>query len=66
MMQPDGLKRVRTELGLSQEAFGRALGMSRKAINEMEQGKAPIERRTMLAALYLTDHPEDAIVAEGE
>ena len=66
MMQPDTLKRIRTELGLSQEAFGRALGMSRKAINEMEQGKAPIERRTMLAAFYLKDHPEDAIVGEAE
>lgn len=32
--------------------------MSRKAINEMETGKAPIERRTELAALYLAEHPD--------
>jgi len=57
-MQGEALRALRGGLGLSQDAFGRAIGMSRKAINEMEAGKAPIERRTELAALYLAEHPE--------
>lgn len=57
-MTNDELKSTRARLRLSQDAFARAIGMSRKAINEMEAGKAPIERRTELAALYLAEHPE--------
>lgn len=47
------MKAIRKGLGMSQGAFGEALGMSRKAINEMEGGKAGIERRTELAARYV-------------
>lgn len=61
-MQGEGLKTVRTRLGLSQAAFGKALGLSREAINKMEAGTMPIERRTVLAALYLIEHPEEAEV----
>jgi DNA-binding XRE family transcriptional regulator len=57
-MQGEGLKAVRTALGLSQAAFGKALGLTREAINKMESGTFPIERRTELAALYLAEHPE--------
>ena len=52
-MQPDELKAIRAALGFTQQAFADALGMSRKAVNEMELGKALIERRTELAARYL-------------
>lgn len=45
-MQADELKQIRTWLGMSQEAFAEALGMSRKTVNEMETGKAAIEPRT--------------------
>lgn len=52
-MQGEEMKAIRKGLGMSQGAFGEALGMSRKAINEMEGGKAGIERRTELAARYV-------------
>lgn len=45
-MQADDLKAIRAGLGMSQQAFADALGMSRKAVNEMENGKAAIEART--------------------
>lgn len=57
-MQPDELRTLRRTLGMTQEQFGAALGLSRKAINEMEAGKAPIERRTALAVRYLAEHPD--------
>lgn len=60
MMQPDELKAARKALGLSQEAMADAMGVSRVLIGQMERGKAPIERRTELAALYLAEHPEAA------
>jgi DNA-binding XRE family transcriptional regulator len=56
-MQGDELKTIRVELGLTQQQFADAIGMSRKAVNVMEGG-APIERRTELAARYLAEHPE--------
>lgn len=52
-MQGTELRALRQQLGMTQEAFAQALGMSRKAVNEMEADKAPIERRTELAARYL-------------
>ena len=52
-MQPDEMKAIRVGLGLTQQAFAEALGMSRKAVNEMELGKSAIERRTELAARFL-------------
>ncbi len=60
-MQPEELKAIRKVLGLTQHAFATELGMSRKAVGEMEGGKAPIERRTELAARYLAIVPSRAI-----
>lgn len=52
-MQPDEMKATRKTLGMTQEQMASAIGMSRKAIVEMEAGKAPIEKRTALAVKYL-------------
>ena len=52
-MQPADLKAIRDALGMSQQQMADALGMSRKAITEMESGKARIEVRTGLAARFL-------------
>ena len=52
-MQPDELKALRKGQGMTQDQFAAALGISRKVVNEMENGKAAIERRTELAARYL-------------
>lgn len=49
MMQPDQLREYRKALGFTQEELGDAIGMTRKAIVEMEAGRAPIERRTAIA-----------------
>lgn len=56
-MQPDGLKAIRKELGLSQQQFATALGVSRVLVGQMERAQAPIETRTELAALYLQANP---------
>jgi DNA-binding XRE family transcriptional regulator len=52
-MQYEELKAARSALGLTQEELAQGLGMSRKAINEMEAGKAAIEKRTELAVRQL-------------
>jgi DNA-binding XRE family transcriptional regulator len=49
-MQAGELKAIRNELGWTQQQMADELGMSRKAIVEMETGKASIEARTSLAA----------------
>jgi len=53
VMQPEDMKAARKSLGWTQQQLADALGMSRKAIVEMEGGKAPIEKRTALAVRYL-------------
>lgn len=62
-MQGSELKTIRHGLGLSQESFANAIGMSRKMVHEMEAGKAAIERRTALAACFLRDNPDTANAA---
>ncbi len=52
-MQGSEMKDARRVLGLTQDKFAEALGMSRKAINQMEVGKASIDLRTDLATRYL-------------
>lgn len=52
-MTPDELKNIRKGLGWTQQQLADALGMSRKAIVEMEGDKAPIEQRTALAVMQL-------------
>ena len=54
VMQPEDMKAARKSLGWTQQQLADALGMSRKAIVEMEGGKAPIEKRTELAARWIT------------
>lgn len=51
------VREIRRSLGLTQQRMADALGLSRKTINEIEGGKAPIERITMLAMLHLADNP---------
>lgn len=52
-MQPDELKALRKQMDMTQQDMADAIGMSRKAIVEMEAGKAPIEKRTELALRYV-------------
>jgi transcriptional regulator with XRE-family HTH domain len=53
-MHAEELKAIRTGLSMTQQAFADAVGLSRKAINEMERSRAPIERRTELGARFLS------------
>lgn len=48
MMTGEEIKAIRKGTGLSQEGIGNQLGVSRKTVNEMENG-ATIDRRTELA-----------------
>ena len=52
-MQPEELKAMRVEAGMSQAELGAAIGMSRVTIGLMERGEAPIEKRTELAVRYV-------------
>jgi transcriptional regulator with XRE-family HTH domain len=54
-MQPDELKALRKQAGMSQGEFAQALGMSVDSIGRMESGLPgyPIERRTELAAIFV-------------
>ncbi|MFZ5699720.1 MAG: helix-turn-helix transcriptional regulator [Pseudomonadota bacterium] len=52
-MQADEMRAIRKALGWTQQQLADQLGMSRKAIGEMETGKASIERRTGLAVNWL-------------
>lgn len=51
-MKPDELKALRKGTGLSQQGLANHLGVSRKFVNEMENG-APIDARTALAVQSL-------------
>lgn len=55
-MQGPEMKAARVAAGMTQAALADAIGMSRKAITEMETGKAAIEKRTALAVRYVTEH----------
>lgn len=57
-LEMDGadVRAIRKSLGLTQQQMADALGFNRKTIYDMEGGKAPIERRTRLAILYLVDN----------
>lgn len=48
-MQPDELKAVRTEMGLTQGELAQRLGLTPQFIGMMERGDKPIEQRTALA-----------------
>lgn len=51
-MKPDELKALRKGTGLSQQGLANELGVSRKFVNELENG-APIDQRTQLAVQSL-------------
>ncbi|WP_294390397.1 helix-turn-helix transcriptional regulator [uncultured Sphingomonas sp.] len=56
-MQPDELRRLRKDAGMTLAQMAEALGMSLDSISRMERGVAgyPIERRTELAARYVVE-----------
>lgn len=61
-MTPEQIKSTRKQLGLTQEAFGKALGRSRIAINTWERGKfrAPSDLANQIANIF------DITIAPGE
>lgn len=59
-MQGGELRAIREALDWSGRKMAAALGMTPTSVSLMENGKAPIERRTALAALRLSEHPKDA------
>lgn len=54
-MQPEGLKALRMQAGLSQVELAELIGMSRVTVGLMERGEAPIEKRTELAVRYVVE-----------
>ena len=54
-MQPEGLKALRMQAGLSQAELAELIGMSRVKVGLMERGEAPIEKRTELAVRYVVE-----------
>jgi len=54
-MQPEGLKALRMQAGLSQAELAELIGMSRVTVGLMERGEAPIEKRTELAVRYVVE-----------
>jgi len=54
-MQPEELKALRMEAGLSQVELAGLIGMSRVTVGLMERGEAPIEKRTELAVRYVVE-----------
>lgn len=41
------MKEIRKELGLSQDAFGKKLGVTRSAVNKIENGKSKLTEQTI-------------------
>jgi transcriptional regulator with XRE-family HTH domain len=67
-MQPDELRELRKSLNWTQADMATAMGISRKAVNEMEGREDPIDRRTELAALFLAGslgRPSPLLVERG-
>lgn len=59
-MQPEEMRAIRKQLGLTLVELGDVLGLTGPFIGAMENGHKPIEPRTRLSLLYLADHPEAA------
>lgn len=64
-MQPADLRAIRKSLGMTQEAFGEAIGVSRPTVGLMERGAAPITARTekMVNALLSSGAVDGQIVS---
>jgi transcriptional regulator with XRE-family HTH domain len=54
-MEAEEAKRLRKASGLSQAAFGAALGLSRGTISRLERGSEALDRRTELAMRYVAE-----------
>ena len=54
LMQPDELKAIRKGAGMTQHQLAEAIGLSHGYIGEMERGEKPIEKRTALAVIHVT------------
>lgn len=52
-MAPSEMRSIRKSLGLTQAELGKAIGLGVDTISRMEKGKAPIEKRTIMAIRYL-------------
>jgi DNA-binding transcriptional regulator YiaG len=50
----------RRRLGLTQEQFGRVLGVTARAVGKWEAGDAPISPAIDFATRYLVEHPDHA------
>lgn len=59
-MNASDLKNLRVREGLSQDALAGLIGMSRKALGDMESGKSGIEARTELAIYQALDDQDRA------
>ena len=47
---------ARKALGLSQTAFGKALGLHQQTVHKYESGELPVPRAVELAVLWLLEH----------
>lgn len=63
---PQDLRAWRSNLGWTGALAAEKLGISRESISALENGKHPIDRRTMLACLALTAHLESIPAGFGE
>lgn len=52
-MQPSDIEAIRNRLGLTQEDFGKLLGVSRVTVGGMESGRVPIEKRSYAPLRFL-------------
>lgn len=59
------LKDLRTLAGASQAKVAEAVGLSRETVNQMEGGRAPVEKRTELAIRHLYDRYRVMRVPDG-
>lgn len=52
-MKPKELRTARRQMGLSQTALGKEIGLTQTYISMMERGVKPIEKRTAMAVELL-------------
>lgn len=58
MLTPAKLKEARKKLKLTQKVMAHQLGVCNTTYKSMEAGRTPFKRQTVLAILYLLEHPE--------
>ena len=57
-MTPESLKAGRAEMGMTQEAAAKALGLSRRGIQDYEKGLYPVPKSVALAAAAIKHNLE--------